>query len=115
MSPRVSMTLEVWRSEANRRFGADKSEWAFVCPCCGYRQAFWECVDAGMPVESIGFSCIGRWSGPVRRAFGDSGPGPCDYAGGGLFNVNPFSVTVGTETMTCFAFAEPGVPATGGH
>jgi hypothetical protein len=84
-----------WKSEMIRRFGErDKIE--FVCPICKHPQTVAQCKEAGAAEGEIGFSCIGRHIEGSRRAFGDKKnnkkTGPCDYAGGGLFALNPVTV-----------------------
>jgi hypothetical protein len=101
------MTHDEWKAEGERRFGADMSRWEFVCPVCGHHQTVQACRDAKVPDSCIGFSCIGRWLPKSREAFGGKGDGPCNYAGGGLFKLNPIAVSFpdGTEARA-FAFAE---------
>lgn len=99
-SPEVVMTREEWEAEGRQRFGEDKLKWAFVCPICGHVATVQEYKDAGAPHGAVAFSCIGRWAGSKRQAFGGEGAGevrqgPCDYAGGGLFMVNPLEVDGG--------------------
>ena len=95
-----------WLAEATRRFGADALEWRFRCPACGHEQAIRECKEAGMPVDAVAFSCVGRWIEGSKDAFERTGKGPCTYAGGGLFRLNPITVVLpdGKE-RTVFAFA----------
>jgi hypothetical protein len=102
------MTFDEWTVEGIRRFGPNREAWRFVCPCCKYEQTVAECRHAGQPVNAIGFSCIGRWTGAQREALGGKGPGPCNYAGGGLFRLNPIRV-LDPEGIAheLFAFAEP--------
>lgn len=98
-------THDEWMAEGRRRFGEDTMQWRFVCPSCGHEASVQDWKDAGAPVAAAGFSCVGRWIEGARRAFDDTaGPGPCNYAGGGLFKINP--IVVGGD-MTAFAFAEP--------
>lgn len=85
------MTHAEFFGEATRRFGPDQHDWRFVCPCCGHEARAADWLAAGAPQSAIGFSCVGRWSGAPRDAFGE-GPGPCNYAGGGLFELNPMDV-----------------------
>lgn len=61
---------------------------------------------AGVPHSAMAFSCIGRWLPEKSEAFSDS-PGPCNYAGGGLFRLNPVTIVNadGTESQV-FDFAE---------
>jgi hypothetical protein len=91
---RRTLSFEKWTEERIRRFGPDANDAKFVCPICRYVQSVRECRAAGMPDDCIGFSCIGRWIGGSRDAFGApaSSPGPCNYAGGGLFRLNPVTV-----------------------
>jgi predicted RNA-binding Zn-ribbon protein involved in translation (DUF1610 family) len=102
-----TMTVAEWRAEGARRFGPDEMGWKFVCPACGHVASVREYKDAGAKPESVAFSCIGRWVGPRRVWLGGSGPGPCDYAGGGLLRINPQRVVneSGNEQFV-FAFAE---------
>ena len=110
------VTHQQWLAEARDRFGEDPREWAFVCPSCGHvaRVKDWRAV--GAPENAIAFSCVGRWTNPPGR---DIGPvagqpvsGPCNYAGGGLFRLNPVTVTrSGQPTFEVFEFAD--APATG--
>lgn len=93
MSTRTSYTEAEWAAEARRRFGDDVMQWRFICPVCQHVPAVQEWKDEGV-LGAAGFSCIGRWTGG-REAFGGSDPsdrGPCDYAGGGLFALNPVDV-----------------------
>lgn len=89
---RRSCTLDEYIKEAFKRFGADKMLWAWKCPLCGFVQTAAMYKAAKAPESAIAFSCVGRWIDGSRKAFGGSGPGPCDYAGGGLFAVNPVVV-----------------------
>lgn len=103
----TQMTLQEWEDEGTRLFGPDKMAWRFKCPCCGHvaTPADWE--KAGAKENAVAFSCVGRWQGAKREAFGE-GEGPCNYAGGGLFRLNPVIVTAPDgKTQSVFAFAEP--------
>lgn len=69
-------------------FGEDMKTWRFVCPVCGHVATVQDWLDAKAE-GSIAFSCIGRFlPGKPREAFSE-GNGPCNYAGGGLFALNP--------------------------
>ncbi len=101
---KTEYTHEAWRAEAKLRFGDDPMNWAFVCPSCGHVAT----VDAGAPGGAIAFSCVGRYGQqPAGEAFVKSTGLPCNYAGGGLFGLNPIAVAFddGTVNMT-FAFAD---------
>jgi hypothetical protein len=108
-------TLAEWRAKAAELFGDDFMKWKFVCPICAHVATVQDWKDAGAPVESAAFSCVGRWAGAndtkAKEAFGPNGikgKGPCNYAGGGLFRLNPITVVDpdGVE-LHAFAFAEP--------
>jgi len=106
-----TMTEEAWQAEAARRFGPHVRDWKFVCPACGHTASLAECRAAGMPDTTWAFSCIGRWLPKCRDAF-RKGDGPCNYAGGGLFGLNPVRVLRASgKTQDMFAFAEPTVKA----
>lgn len=96
-----------WRAEAKAKFGDDPLDWRFVCPVCKYEAANREWVEASAS-ESAAFSCVGRYRKSARRAFGGTGPGPCDYAGGGLFVLNPVRVRQPDGTVIdAFEFGTP--------
>lgn len=104
----TTMTKEEWTAEAKRRFGDNPDQWRFVCPSCGHVASVgdWKAADATS--GSIAFSCIGRWvKGDDAKTFKKKG-GPCQYAGGGLFKLNPITVIdeAGKEHRV-FDFASP--------
>lgn len=87
-------TYAEWLAEAEELFGKDPMNWRFVCPVCGHVAAVRDYKDAGAPSTAAGFSCVGRWLPDSKDAMshdGESG-GPCNYAGGGLFRMNPVRV-----------------------
>lgn len=104
------MTHAEWLAEAEKRFGKDPMNWKFVCPSCGHVASVADWKAAGAPSTAAAFSCVGRWLTKAKDAFTDKGKGPCNYAGGGLFRINPVAVTFpdGVEHQA-FAFAEPEV------
>lgn len=85
------MTHEEWYAEGKRLFGEDVMQWRFVCPSCGHIASVQDWKDAGAPEGAVAFSCVGRWMGSEKEIFDKSG-GPCNYAGGGLFGLNPIKV-----------------------
>jgi len=101
----IEMTYAEWINEAKSRFGDDPKQWKFICPVCGYVASLREWREAGAPIEAAAFSCVGRWKG-AGTGFGKNMKGPCDYAGGGLFRLNPIRVIRGEEKHEVFAFAE---------
>ncbi|GAB1340905.1 VVA0879 family protein [Gemmatimonas sp.] len=100
-----TMTHEAFLAEARRRFGDDPAAWCFVCPSCGHVASVRDWREAGAPNSAIGFSCVGRWSGgDDTKTFMNSG-GPCQYAGAGLFRINPVTITGHGEDYRVFALA----------
>lgn len=89
----VKLPYAQWLARGTQLFGPDRMLWRFRCPICGHVAAVQDWRAAGAPEGTVGFSCVGRWLPGSRRAFGGQGPGPCDYAGGGLFQCNPIRVT----------------------
>ena len=84
------MTFQEWHDRGVKLFGEDKEKWAFVCPSCGHVATVQDWHDAGAPTGSVAYSCVGRWKEKPSDAFQNSGP--CNYAGGGLFKLNPVDV-----------------------
>lgn len=102
-----TITQADWEAEGTRLFGPDKMQWRFVCPACGHIAAVKDWQAAGAPEGAVAFSCIGRWAGAKREAFGE-GDGPCNYAGGGLIGLNPVRVLANNgKESNLFEFAEP--------
>lgn len=106
------ITFSEWQAEGAARFGSDRAAWAFVCPSCGHSQTVAELRGAGVPESAFGFSCIGRWLPKASDALSGRS-GPCTYAGGGLFRLNPVTVlTPDGKTHQVFEWAEPTPVAT---
>jgi hypothetical protein len=103
----AKLTEAEWRAEGTRLFGPDAKTWRFVCPVCKHVATPADWHEAGAHDGAIAFSCVGRFmpNPEKRRKNGDRGP--CDYAGGGLFKLNPTTVVSpdGSEHQM-FAFAE---------
>lgn len=93
-------------AEGRTRFGEQMRDWRFVCPACGHTASGEDYKAAGAPMGAIAFSCIGRWREGSRDAFTGSGPGPCNYAGGGMFGLNPVVVVEDGKEHRVFEFAE---------
>lgn len=101
------ITLEQWHAEGTRRFGPNQMLWSFVCPCCGFIAAVEDWQSVGASEGEVAFSCIGRHMKHARDAFDKEKPGPCNYAGGGLFRLNPVQVLDSNGAVhSVFAFAE---------
>lgn len=96
-----------WAAEGRRLFGDNPVKWRLRCPACGHVTTPEDYQSAGAPDGAVGFSCIGRWSGALREAIGGRGPGPCNYAGGGLIPLHTLEVTLPDgRTRGVFEFAE---------
>lgn len=81
-----------WIAEGKRLFGHDWMKWRFVCPGCGHIASVQDWKDAGAGEGAVAFSCVGRWLDHQRDWLTGRGPGPCNYAGGGLFGINPVPI-----------------------
>ena len=104
----IHMTEDEWRARGLQLFGADPEKWGFKCPCCGHVATGEEYRALGDKGGMIGFSCIGRLMPKCREAFVKGGKGPCNYAGGGLFQLNPVHVTCRDgAVIQMFEFATP--------
>jgi hypothetical protein len=106
--------LEVWRAEAERRFGKDPLFWKFKCPTCGHVQCGDDFVKINaratkplgdrsvpMPVKdpkNVAFQeCIGRYDGNA---------GGCSYVAFGLIHSDITVKTSGGVIVYVFPFAE---------
>jgi hypothetical protein len=95
---------EEWRARGRELFGDDPLQWKFVCPSCGNIASVADWKAAGASEGEVAYSCIGRRLGTENEI--GSKKQPCNYAGGGLFGLNPVTVIFpdGTERAS-FAFA----------
>jgi len=100
------MTKDEWIAEGKLRFGDDTLQWRFVCPSCGHIASVKDWREANAPDGAIAFSCVGRYAnGDDSKTFNKNG-GPCQYAGGGLFRLNPVQVIdEDGQKQDVFAFA----------
>lgn len=103
---RIKMTQKEWEAEGERRFGPDRWKWRFVCPVCGYVATPEKWKEVGASSGEAAYSCIGRHTAHAKEAFrgNPKGRGPCTYAGGGLFRLNPVEVVHENGTSS-FLFA----------
>jgi hypothetical protein len=104
------MTYKEWAAEGEKRFGPDKRKWRFTCPSCSHVASVEDWLKAKAPEGAVAFSCVGRQTkASDKNSFKNKG-GPCTYAGGGLFRLNPIIVVGdmnGGETEhQLFAFAD---------
>ena len=103
------ITEEEWIAEGKKLFGDDKMAWKVKCPSCGHVQSVKDYKDAGASSGMIAFSCIGRVLN-TDKTIGDKTGGPCNYAGGGLFRLNPVHVKSDDgEVHEMFEFAREGI------
>lgn len=105
----TKITEKEWRALGVRLYGKDPRDWKFRCPACGHVQSMRDYATlpqpCGKPEDTIGYSCIGRLMETCSAAFSGE-PGPCNYAGGGLFQMNPITVVKEDGTShRAFAFA----------
>ena len=98
---------EEWLKVGEELFGKDKLKWQFVCPSCGYIASAQDWKDVGADEGEIGFSCVGRHKEKAQE-MGSKKGGPCNYAGGGLFRLNPVKIKCGKEVHEYFQFAPNG-------
>lgn len=115
---RRRLTIEEWHREALALFGDDPNNWRFVCPSCGFVQTRRDFLAYGVPERDVdrrlGFSCVGRSVNQTCRDaavvvdFMEPHKGyGCNYAGGGLFRINPVEVVYDPtqDPHTVFEFA----------
>jgi hypothetical protein len=99
-------THKEWLEEAARLFGENSKNWKFVCPSCCHVASVADWKAVGAEAGEVAFSCVGRHMEKASTIF--EKPGPCNYAGGGLFRLNPITVTDDEGNVhSVFAFAEP--------
>lgn len=112
--PKKYRSRDEWRAMAVALFGPNPMDWRFVCPACGHVATVADWCKHRAPEGAVAFSCVGRWSGATREAFGD-GDGPCNYAGGGLIGLNPVHVIdeAGGKDLDVFQFAPLPAPKDG--
>jgi len=105
----MDITLKKWEAEGEKRFGPNRMKWQFKCPSCGHVASAEDWKAAGAKEGEVGFSCIGRHIPKAKEAFSKEGKGPCTYAGGGLFRLNPVRILFDdADAMTVFEFADTG-------
>ena len=84
---KVYESLDAWKAEGERRFGADIRKWKFKCPMCGHVAAVEDFVKLKVkdPANSAYEECIGRYTGKGSPKKGDSSG--CNWAAYGLFGI----------------------------
>jgi len=88
---RKEYSHEEWMSMAESLYGKNMLNWKFKCPSCGYIASVEDYKKVKAPEAAIAFSCIGRYIKDCNNEVGDKKQ-PCNYAGGGLFKLNPVRV-----------------------
>ena len=90
MKEKVRIEFKDWEAEGIKRFGENRKDWRFKCPMCQYVASMGDWVELGA-ANSVATSCIGRFTNPPsKNGFKGLKKGePCDYAGYGLFKLNP--------------------------
>lgn len=100
-----ALTYAEWHAEGEALFGPDEMQWRFKCPSCGHVATPNDWKDAGAPEGAVAFSCVGRWMPKSTGEIFDRSGGPCNYAGGGLFGLNPVNIVQPDgKTHNVFAF-----------
>jgi len=103
----IKMTHAKWVAEGRRLFGPNPDQWRFVCPSCGHVASVRDWKDVGADEGEVAFSCVGRHMDAGDAAAFKKNGGPCNYAGGGLFKLNPVEVVMPDgRTIQSFSFAE---------
>lgn len=108
------MLISEWRQKGVELFGERMRLWRFVCPVCKTPQSAQDFIDTGMDKEtafsSIAQECIGRHIPSSQKAISETKVikgKPCNYAGYGLFKLNPLSVELEDgEVINVFDFDE---------
>lgn len=110
----VKRTQDELVAELERRFGQDRTAWAFQCPRCGdvatstdFSEAMRRRAIPGFGSDRLGQECIGRVLGALSRD-GQAERG-CDWAAYGLFRGPEFVILPGGKESPSFPIAP--VPA----
>lgn len=106
---KVYESLDAWKAEGERRFGADIRKWKFKCPMCGHVAAVEDFIKLKVkdPANSAYEECIGRYTGKGSPKEGDSSG--CNWAAYGLLGIPKGGVFVFTgpeQGAHIFDFAE---------
>ena len=94
----IELTFEQWLEEGIKRYGNNMSTWRYTCPMCKKDTVAQEWIDHNVK-KQIAISCIGRQYDQKQSAFFTKNKKPtgCDYAGYGLFRMNPVNVEFTNE------------------
>lgn len=94
-----------WKEEAKKRYGDNSLDWKFRCPSCNNAFSVQDWKDAGAEQGEVAFSCVGRNKSHPKE-MGDKTGDYCNYAGGGLFRINPVHIIMEEGTRENFDFAD---------
>lgn len=98
----TKITYEDWVGKGTKKFGKKSTNWKFKCPACNHVATVQDWIELGAPESAIAFSCVGRYGKSTN-----SKGGPCNYAGGGLFKLNPIhAIFQDGKIRETFEFAE---------
>jgi hypothetical protein len=86
---RIEISEKDWAAIGRKLYGDDRRDWKFKCPVCGNVATARDYEMAGASEGTVGFSCLGRWTGATSSF---NGSAPCNYAGGGLIRLNPIFI-----------------------
>jgi hypothetical protein len=104
------LSYEEWEKIGSQLYGSDKKEWKFKCPSCSFVQTYNDFLKYTTKEDAqgmIGFSCIGRVMEEKGEFLGKKKKGkPCNYAGGGLFRINPVTIVSEGKEQNFFDFAD---------
>lgn len=102
-----TISQDEFLKEAVRRFGPKVRDWKFVCPACGTIQSVGQLDEAivasGGDKEdingSIGFCCIGRFTGQGDKGISAKHRGQkwdkgCNWCLGGLLRIHTLEVVM---------------------
>ena len=78
-------SVEAWREEGGRRFGASYLKWRFRCPMCGHVASVQDFVSVGADANAAYNECIGRYTGKGAPQDGDDSG--CNWCAYGLFGI----------------------------
>lgn len=82
----IYKSIEEWKAEGKRRFGANMLKWQFKCPMCGHVAKVSDFKAAGATDPNSALSeCLGRYMGKGSPKEGDSSG--CNWAGYGFFGI----------------------------
>ena len=101
-----TITQAEWEETGRRLYGDNRLLWKFRCPSCGNVQCAEDFRQYKVEAANTYSNCIGRFDGIHGDTPMGTIPGPCNYASGGLLNINPVCVEIDGKQYFLFAFAD---------